>query len=116
MVRARISDASHAPSPGASVRVRISAGPSTEAVAVPASALRKGPAGDHVFVLENDDVGNPRAHLRPVTVAALSGDEAIIETGLAAGEQVAAAGSFKLRESVLVALANSPVTSVGAQL
>ena len=113
MVRAQISDATLAPAPGASVRVQIAAGRPSAAVAVPASALRKGPAGDHVFVLEHDAAGSSRAHQRTVTVAALDGDAAIIVDGLAAGEQVAAAGSFKLRESVLVAVANGPAIGRG---
>ena len=33
------------------------------------------------------------------------GDEIVILAGLSAGEQVAASGSFKLREGVLVAVA-----------
>jgi membrane fusion protein (multidrug efflux system) len=33
------------------------------------------------------------------------GDEVLILSGLSAGERVAASGSFKLREAVLVALA-----------
>jgi membrane fusion protein (multidrug efflux system) len=32
----------------------------------------------------------------------------VIETGLAPGERVAASGSFKLREGVLVAIAGDP--------
>ena len=36
------------------------------AVAVPATALRKGPGGDHVWVLAADDGGALRAHERPV--------------------------------------------------
>ena len=36
------------------------------AVAVPVSALRKGPGGDHVFVIAADEEGKTRAHLRPV--------------------------------------------------
>ena len=35
------------------------------------------------------------------------GDEVVIHAGLAAGERVAASGSFKLREAVLVAIAGS---------
>jgi membrane fusion protein, multidrug efflux system len=108
MVRARIDDAAMAPSPGASVQVRVSAGPPRPVVVVPASALRKGPAGDHVFVLETDLSGNTRAHARPVEVSALLGDEVVIQGGLSAGEQVAATGSFKLRDAALVALANDP--------
>src|SRR5437879_11386681 len=48
LVRARIP--SHAPAPGASVRVEVPVGPATTAVSIPVSALRKGPSGDHVFV------------------------------------------------------------------
>jgi membrane fusion protein, multidrug efflux system len=105
IVRARIDDA--APAPGSSVRVRVPLGPPQMAVAVPVSALRQGPAGDHVFVLERDDAGNLRAHSRTVRAGAMLGDEIVIESGLASGEQVAASGSFKLRDAALVAIADS---------
>ncbi len=101
-VRARIADANSAPAPGASVRVRVPVGAPRSVVLVPASALRRGPAGDHVFVVEPDANGQLRAHLRPVQSGLMLGDEVMIRSGLAAGEQVAAAGSFKLREGVLV--------------
>jgi membrane fusion protein (multidrug efflux system) len=75
------------------------------AVVVPVSALRKGPAGDHVFVIAPDQDGKPRAHLRSVQSGAMLGDEVVIHEGLSVGEQVAASGSFKLREGALVAIA-----------
>jgi membrane fusion protein (multidrug efflux system) len=106
LVRARIEGNGHAPSPGASVRVRVPVGPATRAVAVPVSALRKGPGGDHVFVIAAGKDGKPRAHVRPVESGAVLGDEVLIHAGLVAGDQVAASGSFKLREAVLVAIAN----------
>jgi membrane fusion protein (multidrug efflux system) len=112
MVRARIDDAAEAPAPGASVRVRVPVGSPRLAVVIPASALRKGPTGDHVFVLEQDEQGNTRAHVRQVEVGALAGDEVVIYAGLSPGEQVAASGSFKLREAALVALSTSASTSV----
>lgn len=105
-IRARIADAEFIPSPGASVRVLVPAGRSGRAVAVPVSALRKGPAGDHVFVIAPDSAGKPRAALRPVRSGEVLGDTALIHDGLTAGETVATSGSFKLRESVLVAVAN----------
>jgi membrane fusion protein, multidrug efflux system len=95
------------PAPGASVRVRVPVGPPSTAVVIPASALRKGPAGDHVFVLESAEDGATRAHVRPVQSGAMLDDEVVIHAGLAAGEQVAASGSFKLREGALVAIANA---------
>ncbi|MBL8266825.1 efflux RND transporter periplasmic adaptor subunit, partial [Steroidobacter sp.] len=107
-VRAKIKDASQAPAPGASVRVQVAVGTPLLATAVPASAVRKGPAGDHVFVVVTDEQGKTRARLREVRVDAMSGDDVVITKGLSPGEQVAASGSFKLREAALVAVTNPP--------
>ena len=101
-VRARLVNAQEAVAPGASVRVLLSFGAPTKAIAVPASALRKGPAGDHVFVISADSAGKPRAHSRLVKMGALIGDTVLVVDGLKAGEQVAASGSFKLRDDLLV--------------
>lgn len=105
MLRAQINGASNGPSPGASVRVEVPAGPSRKAIAIPVSALRKGPQGDHVFVIAFDKEGKTRAHVRPVESGTILGDDVLILKGLTAGEQVAASGSFKLREAALVAVA-----------
>ena len=104
-VRARITDSDHALAPGSSVRVLLPYGAPVQTVSVPASALRKGPAGDHVFVVTPDSTGKPRAHARLVRMGALIGDSVLILDGLKAGEQVAASGSFKLREDLLVVTA-----------
>lgn len=105
VVRARIERPAGALAPGASARVRVPVGPPGTAVAVPVSALRKGPGGDHVFVLAREKDGKTRAHLRPVLSGAVLGDDVLILGGLSAGDQVATSGSFKLREAVLVAVA-----------
>jgi membrane fusion protein, multidrug efflux system len=107
-VRARIDHAAQAPAPGASVRVEVPVGPSRRVVVVPVSALRKGPGGDHVFVLAGDEHGRTRARLRPVSAGPVLGDEIVVLDGLAVGEQVAASGSFKLREAALVTIAKAP--------
>jgi membrane fusion protein (multidrug efflux system) len=101
-VRARVDGAGSSFAPGASVRVKVPIGKPVTAVTVPSSALRKGPSGDHVFVIEADDKGKHRAHVRPVHSGAPLGDEVLIFSGLAVGEQIAVSGSFKLREGVLV--------------
>lgn len=106
MVRARIEDAPNVVAPGASVRVRVSVGSPREAVAVPVSALRKGPGGDQVFVIAPDQDGKTRAHIRYVESGEMLGDEVVVYAGLSAGEQVAASGSFKLRDAALVMVAN----------
>jgi membrane fusion protein (multidrug efflux system) len=106
MVRARV-DSAEGPSPGAAVRVRVPAGPPKTAVAVPASALRKGPGGDHVFVIAPGPDGKPRAKTRVVVTGTVLGDEVLIADGLKAGETVATSGSFKLRDGLLVVPAES---------
>ena len=100
-VRVRLS-AEVAPAPGASVRVDVPVGAARTGVAVPVSALRRGPAGDHVFVVEAAADGALRARLQPVVTAAVLGDEVLLEAGLEVGERVAASGSFKLRDGALV--------------
>jgi membrane fusion protein, multidrug efflux system len=110
-VRART--AANAPAPGASVRVEVPVGPPRMVVAVPASALRKGPSGDHLFVLAPDREGKTRAQLRQVQSGALLGDDVVILAGLSGGERVAASGSFKLREAMLVAIAGDAEQDAG---
>jgi len=110
LVRARLNGDVPVAAPGASVRVQIPLGASTEAVVVPVSALRKGPAGDHVFVITPDDEGKPRAFPRPVKAGEVLGDEVVILDGIKPGERVAASGAFKLREGVLVNLADQSAT------
>ncbi|HEU4531960.1 MAG TPA: efflux RND transporter periplasmic adaptor subunit, partial [Steroidobacteraceae bacterium] len=85
VVRAKVAHADLVVAPGASVRVVVPVGLTRKAVAIPASALRKGPGGDHVFVLEQDPKGQLRARERQVKVDALLGDEVIVQEGLAAG-------------------------------
>jgi membrane fusion protein, multidrug efflux system len=114
MVRARMDRTALAPSPGASVSVRVPVGPAHSAVAIPASALRTGPEGDHVFVLAPGKDGKLRAQVRSVQSGPVIGDSVIILEGVAAGEQIATSGSFKLREGVLVALQRD-TTSVAEQ-
>jgi membrane fusion protein (multidrug efflux system) len=103
LVRARISGHASPPAPGASVRVEVPVGPPTAAVAIPVSALRKGPSGDHVFLIAPDSAGKTRAHLQPVRSGPVLDDDVVILSGLTPGQRVATSGSFKLREAVLVA-------------
>jgi membrane fusion protein (multidrug efflux system) len=106
IVRAELPNLALLPAPGSSVRVLVPIGPTRDAVVVPVSALRKGPGGDHVFVIAAAKDGKTRAQLRLVTAGPVLGDEVVIVDGVAAGERVAASGSFKLRDAALIAVAN----------
>ena len=108
MVRARVEHSATMPAPGAAVRIRVPVGLARKAVAVPVNALKKGPGGDQVFVIEPDRENKQRAHVRQVESGAMLGDDIVIYSGLNAGERVAASGAFKLRDGVLVIAAGEP--------
>lgn len=110
MVRARIEGARNVPAPGASVRVRVPVGTTRSVVAIPVSALRKGPGSDQVFVLAADHDGRMRVHTRQVESGPMLDDDVVVYSGLTSGEQIAAQGSFKLRDGLLVTIANTPTT------
>lgn len=103
VVRARLGSALDV-APGAAVRVEVSVGDRTDAVAVPVNALRTGPEGEFVWVIEADSAGSDRSHLRPVKAGAVIGELVLLSEGVQAGERVATSGSFKLREGALVSV------------
>lgn len=113
-VRARLAGpAASLPAPGASVQVGVPTGPPHAVLVIPATALRKGPEGDHVFVLQPGDGASPlRAAVRRIETGATAGDDVYVTSGLAAGEQVATSGSFKLRDGMLVTIAQPSTASL----
>jgi membrane fusion protein (multidrug efflux system) len=114
-VRARLHGGRTTPAPGSSVRVEVPVGGPLTAVAIPVSALRKGPGGDHVWVVTPDSAGQSRAHVRAVRSGPVLGDTVLIVDGLEAGEQIAASGSFKLREALRVEAAPTSAATAAAQ-
>jgi membrane fusion protein (multidrug efflux system) len=112
MVRARLDGAAPTlPSPGASVQVTVPTGPPQPTLVVPATALRKSPEGDQVFVVSVAGDGQLHAEARRVETGALEGDKVLVRTGLAAGEKVATSGSFKLRDGMRVVVSDTVATT-----
>jgi multidrug efflux system membrane fusion protein len=68
---------------------------------LPSAAIQRGPKGTFVYVVNNAD---QTVAVRAVTVGVSQGEEASIETGLAAGESVVVDGTEKLREGSKVEL------------
>lgn len=101
-IRALLTGDGPLPPPGSSVRVRTPLEAPQEVLVVPVSALRRGPGGDHVFVLASMPDGKVRARMRRVDSGNVIADDVVIHSGLQVGERVATAGSFKLFEGVLV--------------
>src|SRR5262249_38677603 len=60
---------------------------------VPAVAVQHGPQGSFVYVVATDHT----AQMKPVTVALITGDVAVIDKGLDGGEQVGIEGQNQLR-------------------
>lgn len=97
--------------PGMFVDVRVPLGGPVTVVTAPPTAIRHAPFGDFVFVIAPDPT-NPkveRAHQRGVKLGGTApGGGVIVTEGLAAGERVAADGSFKLREGMMVTAPAAP--------
>jgi membrane fusion protein, multidrug efflux system len=101
-IRALLQGVTPLPQPGSSVRVRVPVELPQDVVVVPVSALRRGPGGDHVFVIGAVPDGKLRVSMRRVVAGPSIGDEVILKSGVAVGDRIAAAGSFKLYEGALV--------------
>jgi len=102
MVRARALKPATRLTPGSAVNVQLPITVPREVVAVPASAIRRGPDGDFVFVIRKDADGGLRAHRQKVVVDSVGDDAVLVLDGLAPGDKVATAGSFKLRDALRV--------------
>jgi membrane fusion protein (multidrug efflux system) len=82
---------------------------------VPALSVQNDPLGQYVFVLHSD--GNAfRASRQQVQVKLIENERALIANngGLKQGDQVAAAGAFKLYEGILVHIGDRPATDAAA--
>lgn len=118
-VRSSVANPDHRLKPGMFIDVEVPVEAPRQYVSIPTTAVRRGAFGDHVFVLNpgdpaKDPPGAMRAQLRMVKLGPDVSGNVIISDGLKAGEQVAANGSFKLREGALVIKAPPPAPKTGA--
>src|SRR5437899_3276191 len=71
-----------------------------DGLTVPPPAVQQGPQGPYVYVVNSDST----VAVRPVKVGQVSGGQALIESGLAAGEQVVVDGQYKLQPGIHVTI------------
>jgi multidrug efflux system membrane fusion protein len=71
-----------------------------DGLTVPAPAVQQGPQGPYVYVINADST----VAVRPVKVAQVSGGQALIDSGLSAGEQVVVDGQYKLQPGIHVTI------------
>lgn len=86
--------------PGAFVNVRLLVETLQQVVVTPTAAVQRGPKGTFVYIVKADDT----VALRDVTVATQDDAQAVIATGLQAGERVVTTGFARLAEGARVAV------------
>lgn len=93
--------------PGQFIRARIEGVVLTDAVTAPRRALMSSAQGSFVWVVGDGDV----VELRPVSVTANLGDQAVIGEGLTGGERVVVEGVLKVQPGAKVSVAAPGATA-----
>ncbi|MDH6165746.1 multidrug efflux system membrane fusion protein [Variovorax boronicumulans] len=96
--KARFANADGALFPNQFVNLRLLLRTVSSAVVVPVTALRHGPNGDYVYVVNEDSTVSQR----PVTRGESSVDNVAVMSGLKAGEQVVTEGGDRLKDGARV--------------
>ncbi|WP_052031528.1 efflux RND transporter periplasmic adaptor subunit [Novipirellula maiorica] len=104
--RARLENPPAFLQPNDSVQVTVPYGPPIPTRLIPSTAIRRGPSGTLVYVVNEQD-GQMRAASRDVVVAGSEDPNARVISGIDAGEVVVADGSFKVFDGALVADVNA---------
>jgi multidrug efflux system membrane fusion protein len=89
--------------PGQFVDLTVILGEEADRVVCPAPAIQTGQEGQHVFVVNSDKT----VELRPVQVARMDERDAVITSGLEAGETVVTDGQLRLVQGSTVEIKNS---------
>ncbi len=103
-LKALVPNASRTLWPNAFVKARMLAETRAGALVIPAVAIQRGPQGSYVYTVGPDRT----AVMKLVTVGLLTGDQAIIERGLAAGDAVVIEGQNQLRDGGRVETVGKP--------
>jgi multidrug efflux system membrane fusion protein len=86
--------------PGELVNARLLLDTRPNGLTVPASVVQQGPQGSYAYVINADN----SVAIRPVKVAQISDGQALIDSGLAANEQVVVDGQYKLQPGTHVTI------------
>ena len=95
--------------PGQFVNARLLLAVHTNGIVVPASVVQRGPEGAYAFVVNND----MSVKMTPVKVAQIDQGQALIDSGLTAGQRVVVDGQYKLQPGSKVKPAESSATQPG---
>ncbi|HEY5411625.1 MAG TPA: efflux RND transporter periplasmic adaptor subunit [Caulobacteraceae bacterium] len=108
--KARFANANASLFPQQFINVQLLVDTQSHVVIVPASAIRHGPSGDFVWIMQADHT----AHMQTVKVGPTLGEQTAIQSGVTAGQQVITEGGDRLREGAPVSLPGQrPNTGAG---
>ncbi|MBI3434602.1 MAG: efflux RND transporter periplasmic adaptor subunit [Proteobacteria bacterium] len=96
--------------PGQFVNVRLLVDTLRGAIVVPTASVQRGPNGTFVYVVSADD----KAQVRPVSLALQDDAQAVVGSGLQAGERVVTSGFARLTEGGGVSVSVGGETAPGA--
>jgi multidrug efflux system membrane fusion protein len=99
-LRATFPNTKHQLWPGELINARLLIEMRHDGLTVPATAVQQGPNGAYVWAIGKDQ----KVQMRPVAVAQISGDQALIDSGLQANESIVFNGQYRLQPSTLVSL------------
>jgi multidrug efflux system membrane fusion protein len=93
--------------PGQFVNVVLTLYEQKDAVVTPSAAVQNGPNGQYVFVVKPDMT----VELRNIKVSRAEGDDTVVASGLAPGDQVVTAGQLRLAPGSRVSVAKAAAAS-----
>ena len=105
-LKARFDNPQHKLWPNQFVRARVTVSHENAALVLPAIAIQHGPQGAYVYVVSKD---KNIAELRTVHIALLQGEDALMDSGVKAGELVVTQGQGQVKPNNPV----NPVTGEG---
>ena len=98
--------------PGEFVNARLRVETRTDALAVPSTAVQRGPQGLFAWVIDD----NNAAHVQKIEVGPTTDNVTIIEAGLNDGERVVTDGQYKLQSGATVSITAPATARAGGSL
>jgi len=93
--------------PGQFVNIVLTLSDQKDAVVTPSAAVQSGPNGQYVFVVKPDQT----VELRNIKVARTEGDDTVVASGLAPGDQVVTVGQLRLTPGAKVSVGKAASAS-----
>ena len=109
-LKAEFPNPAHQLWPGELIGVRLVLENRANGLTVPASVVQQGPRGAYAYVIDPTNA----VEARPIVVAQIRGGQALIDSGLKAGEQIVVDGQYKLQPGSRVTILHGTAAAEAA--